>query len=251
MTRLARISVPLLVLALGGCVSSGGSMPQSHPHDAAQLNAQMGLEYMEQGNDELAMEKLQHALELDPHSADANHYMALLDVKLGRNNEAEDHYRRALSEQPNDPNILNNYGLFLCRQKRLDEARDKFLAAAKQPFYRTPEVAYTNAGICAMEVPDFKKAEEYLRAALRQNPAMPDALYEMAHLSFEQKQDLHARAFVQRYLEVAPAGPQLLLLAVRIERRLGDETSAMKYANQLRSKFPTSPEADALDEAAP
>lgn len=251
MIRVGRIALAMALLALGACVSSGGGLPEGHPHEAAQLNAQMGLQYMEQGSDELAMEKLERALKLDPNSADANHYMALLDVKLGKNKEAEEHYRRALSGRPNDPNMLNNYGLFLCRQKRLDEAQDKFLAAAKQPFYRTPEVAYTNAGVCAMEVPDFQKAEEYFRAALRQNPTMPDALYEMADLSFRQQQYLPARAFVQRYIDAAPVGPQILLLAARVEHQLGDQASAMKYANQLRSKFPTSPEADALGQGAP
>jgi len=251
MIRLDKIVMVILLPALSACVTTGGDMGPAHPRDAAAINAQMGLEYMEQGNDELAMEKLQHALKLDPDSADANHYIALLYVKLGDNKEAEQHYHRALSARPNDPNLLNNYGLFLCRQKRLDEAQEKFLAAAKQPFYRSPEVAYTNAGVCAMAVPDFKGAEDDFRAALRQDPKLPEALYGMADLSFKQQRYLPARAFVQRYLDAAPAGPRILLLAARIERKLGDEASAMKYADQLRSKFPTSPEADAVNEAAP
>lgn len=251
MTRTGKAAAAMMVLAMAGCVTTGGDVPESHPKEAASLNAQMGLQYMEQGNDELAMEKLQHALKLDPHSAAAHHYIALLDVKLGKNKEAEEHYHRALDETPNDPNLLNNYGLFLCRQHRLDEALEKFLAAAKQPFYRTPELAYSNAGVCAMEVPDLKKAEDYFRAALRQNPKMPDALYGMADLSYKQQRYLRARAFVQRYLDAAPAGPQVLLLATQVERKLGDQASAARYADQLRNKFPTSPEADVLDEAAP
>ena len=251
MTATGKAAALVMAAILAGCVSTGSDMPQSHPRDAAKLNAEMGLQYMEQGDDELAMEKLQHALKLDPHSADANHYIALLDVKLGKSKEAEEHFRAALDGTPNDPNLLNNYGLFLCRQRHLDEAQEKFLAAAKQPFYRTPEVAYNNAGVCAMEVPDLAKAEEYFRAALRLNPKMPDALYEMAVLSFKQQQYLHARAFLQRYMESAGASPQVLLLAARVERKLGDETSAAKFARQLRDTFPTSPEADALSEVTP
>ncbi len=228
------------VLLVTACTSTG-PMP-SNPKNAAELNARLGLAYMEQGENEQAMAKLKHALKLNPDSASANHYIAELYKKLGKNREAEEHYRKALSLTPSDPMLLNNYGVFLCRQGRLDEARDNFLDAAKQPFYKTPEVAYNNAGLCALEVPDMAKAEKYFRAALHSNPNMADALYAMADLKFKQQQYLSARAFLQRYMEVAPAGAPVLWLGVRVERRLGDETSAAKYAKQLQEKFPTSEE---------
>jgi len=229
------------VLLVTGCTSTGGPMP-SDPKHAAELNARLGLAYMEQGENEQAMAKLKHALKLNPDSAPAHHYIAELYKKLGKNREAEEHYRKALSLTPSNPMLLNNYGVFLCRLGRLDEARDNFLDAAKQPFYKTPEVAYNNAGLCALEVPDTAKAEEYFRAALHANPNMADALYEMADLKFKQQQYLSARAFLQRYMDVAPPAAPVLWLGVRVERRLGDQASAAKYAKLLQEKFPTSEE---------
>lgn len=228
-----------------GCTTTGGPTP-SDPKHAAALNARLGLAYMEQGDYELAMAKLKHALTLDGDSANAHHYIAELYKKLGKNREAEDHFRKALALAPADPMLLNNFGVFLCRQHRLDEALDKFVAAAKQPFYRTPEVAYTNAGLCALEVPDLVKAEDYFREALGVNPRMADALYGMADIKFKQREYLHSRAFLQRYLDVAPANPSILWLGVRVERRLGDEASAAKYAKLLQEKFPASEEAALL-----
>lgn len=244
MRQCGRVLAIAMMLLVTGC-SSSGSKP-SNPQNAADLNAQLGLNYMEQGDNEQAMKKLQHALELDSQSASAHHYIAELYQKLGQNREAEEHYRKALSLTPADPMVLNNYGVFLCLQRRLGEAQEHFLAAAKQPFYRTPEVAYSNAGSCALEVPDMAKAEEYFRTALRLNPGMPDALYEMADLKFKQKEYLQARAFLQRYMEAAPATSQSLWLGVRLERHLGDETTAAKYAKQLQEKFPSSQEAALL-----
>jgi type IV pilus assembly protein PilF len=238
------ISLLTILLVAVACTTSG-SKP-GNPHIAAEDNAQLGLAYMEQGNDELAMQKLQHALELDAKSANAHHYIAQLYMKLGKNSEAEEHYRKALSLTPSNPMLLNNYGVFLCRQQRLDEAREKFLSAAKQPFYKTPEEAYNNAGVCALKAADTAKAEEYFRDALRANPNMPEALYELADLKFKQQDYLHARAFLQRYLEVAPVSPAILWLGVRVERKLGDVISVAKYAKQLQEKFPTSREAELL-----
>jgi type IV pilus assembly protein PilF len=242
MRWLQRALILAVMATATGCSTTETGALQSNPRTAADLNAELGLAYMEQGNNEEALKKLQHALKLDPDSANANHYIAELYRKLGKNREAEEHYRKALSVAPSDPMLLNNYGVFLCGQHRLDEALKKFLAAVKQPFYKTPEVAYDNAGLCARQIPDTAKAEEYFRSALRLNPRMPDALYELADISFQERKYLHARAFVQRYMDVATPNPQILWLGVRVERQLGDQVAAAGYAKRLKERFPTAEE---------
>lgn len=241
MREIERAVILVLVLLATGCTTTNNEMP-SNPQTAADANAQLGLAYMEQGNNEEAMKKLKHALELEPNSASANHYIAELYRKLGENRKAEEHYRKALAVTPKDPMLLNNYGVFLCSQRHLDKAIKRFLAAVKQPFYKTPEVAYNNAGLCALQIPDTKKAEEYFRSALRLNPHMSDPLFELADLSYKQEKYLHARAFVQRYLDVAKPNPQILSLAVKVERKLGDTAAADGYAKQLKEKFPAAEE---------
>lgn len=242
MKRFIWLSILVMVISLLGCSTTETTLMKSNPQTAAHLNAELGLAYMEQGNYQEAMKKLQHALELNPDSASANHYIAELYRKLGKNSEAERHYRKALSLTPSNPMLLNNYGVFLCSQHHLEEALKRFKEAVNQPFYKTPEVAYNNAGLCALQIPDEAKAEEYFRTALRLNPRMPDALYEMADLSFKQKKYLHARAFVQRYMDTAKPTPQILWLGIRVERKLGDKAAAGRYAKQLTEKFPTAEE---------
>ena len=242
MKRLMWLSILVMVISSLGCSTTETSLMKSNPQTAAHLNAELGLAYMEQGNYQEALKKLLHALELNPDSASANNYIAELYRKLGKNSEAEQHYHKALSLTPSDPMLLNNYGVFLCSQHHLEEALKRFKEAVKQPFYKTPEVAYNNAGLCALQIPDEAKAEEYFRTALRLNPSMPDALYEMADLSFKEQKYLHARAFIQRYMDAAKPTPQILWLGIRVERKLGDKAAAGRYANQLTEKFPNADE---------
>jgi type IV pilus assembly protein PilF len=51
---------------------------------------------------------------------------------------------------------------------------------------------------------------------------------------------------MQRYFEVATDTPEVLLLAFRIERALGDKNAQATYALRLRGKFPQSAEARQL-----
>ena len=236
----------VLTVVLAGLLAACTAHKKIDSHYAADINAQLGLAYMQQGENERAMEKLRYALSIDPNLATANHYIAELYQRIGQDQEAEKHYRKALAATPTEPMLLNNFGVFLCKQHRLAEAENLFLTAAKQPFYKTPEVAYGNAAVCALEMPDPVKAEEYLRAALRLNPQMPESLYALSELKFNQQDYLSARAFLQRYFDVASASPQSLWLGVRIERKLGDESAAQQYAAQLRQRFPSAHETELL-----
>lgn len=227
---------------LTGCITSTSGPARKAPSDAdaGQANTSLGLSYMRQGNYELALEKLQRAVQQSPDSPEAHSAIALLYGRLGEALDADRHYRRALQLNPADPDIQNNYGVFLCGQQRYQEAEKFFLRAAENPRYSTPEAAWTNAGVCVRNVPAAEKAEGYFRKALARNPRFPDALWQMADLSFERGHLLQARAFLERRLEAAKAMPDALWLGVRVEQSLGHAEVARDYASRLKSEFPTS-----------
>jgi type IV pilus assembly protein PilF len=64
----------------------------------------------------------------------------------------------------------------------------------------------------------------------------------MAHLSYEQQNFLHARAYIQRYQQVANWTPQALLLAIKTEKKLDDQDAVSSYTLIMRSRFPDSDE---------
>ena len=246
-TRL--IAWGLSVLLLQGCVSTAGSERVRPGEDAAVANMNLGAGYLRQGRYDLAIERLQRALKQDPRLAEAHTTIALAYDRIGSKEDAEQHYKRATQLEPNNAASANAYAVFLCRENRWTDAAPYFRRAAENPTYSTPEVAYTNAGVCARDAGEVDKAEENFRAALSRNPSFPDALAGMIELSYDQKKYLQARAFMQRYLDVQQPGAPLLWMCFNIEQELGNQAAAQRCAEQLRTRFPQSPEVAQLQEA--
>ena len=117
-----------------------------------------------------------------------------------------------------------------------------FMAAAKNPLYTAPTKAYTNAGICAQKMKDDKAAEDYLLTALRLVPANTLALFSLAEMQYRQARYVAAKQWVADIERMIEPNAEVLWLALRIERKLGNREAETRYANQLRRRFPGSPE---------
>lgn len=240
-----------LAVSLAGCVSSGTTPfpgDKVSMQQASQDNVALAIKYLQQGNRDVAMQKIQKAIQQDPDNADAYMGEALIYSARGDTDRADDAYHTALRKAPNDPEIQNNYAVFLCQNKKPADSEQYFLKAAANPLYSTPDVAYTNAGVCADLVPDAVAAEKYFRKALEINPSFPEPLFQMAQLSYDQKKYLQGRAFIERFNATTPQQrPEALMLAMRIEQALGNQMGAAEYAKQLITLFPTSQQAQQLN----
>jgi len=231
----------LFAVLLGGCASTS-ERDTTDPKKAAEFNSELGLRYMAQGNNELAMEKLLKAVEYDSRSVNAHHYLAELYRRLGRMDKAGEHFRRAAALAPEDAAIQNNYGVFLCSEGRYDEGEKRFLQALQNPVWPGRHQGYENLGQCMQDKGDMAKAEQYYREALKGNPRLPKSLLAMAEISLRQGNHISARAFLQRYAAEAPHTPQSLWLGIQIERVLGDRNALASYSMSLRNNFPTAAE---------
>jgi len=202
------------------------------------------------GNDpgrmSIALEEVTEALKIDPTYGPAYNVQGLIYAALKADGQAEASFKRALSINPLDSDANHNYGQFLCERKREQEGISYFLAAMRNPLYRTPDKSYVNAGVCARRQGNVADAERYFQEALRMRPRQPQALYNLSELSYEQSDYQAAKKHMDLLVRVAQPNPEALWLAVRIERRLGDAASAASYAQQLRKNFPGSKEAKAL-----
>lgn len=240
--------IPLLVLVLAvsaGCATQQNSKVSKE--DAARFNVQLGMNYMQRGELMEAREKLERAVEQDPSFAGAHAALGILYERVGNVANARARLLRATELDPENPNLINAYAGFLCRHGERGQGMRYFEQAATNAYYRTPEIAWTNAGVCARGVPDLDLAEAFLRRALEANRTYGDALLQLADLKLEAGNSLQARAFLQRYEAVASATPYSLELGRNIELAAGDSAAAREYERRLRREFPQSVEARRLD----
>jgi type IV pilus assembly protein PilF len=243
MSRL-HITLAMILLAAPATVvwaqSPSAPAPENRMNTAALLNAQLAIAYLKQGDVGLAQKKIDKALGQNAHESLVQLGAGLVYERLEQTDKAGRFYETALRLDPHNPDMQNTYGGFQCRHGHAAEGQKLFEQAAKNPAFQTPEVAYTNAGVCARDAKDLPRAEAFFRQALLMKADFPDALLQLADVTFTRGQGLQARALVERYLRASPATPETLLLAWRIERSLGDVAMAAKYEAQLRHDFPES-----------
>jgi len=247
--------MPILALLLSGCVTSSTSPFQSDKvsmKQAAQDNVALAIQYLREGNRDAAMQKVQKAIDEDPDNANAYTAEALIYNANGDLPNAKKAYLTAMRKSSDDPEVENDYAVFLCQHGDAKGSIDYFQKAADNPRYSTPDAAYANAGLCALHIPDPAAADEYFRKALARNPTMLEPLAQLAEISYTQKNYLSARAFIERFDSLAPnSRPDVLLLGVNNERALGNQQGAVDYAKRLLKLYPTSAQAQQLQQGVP
>lgn len=217
--------------------------------EIAVANLRLGIGYMSEGIYEKALEALNRARQAKPDYSPIYNALGVLHQKLDIHDVAEDNFKMAIKLNPGDSSALNNYGLLLCQTQRYEEADEAFLKAVNNPLYAIPEVAYNNAGTCALKNGQVELAENYFNEALRRNAGVGPALIQMSEISYEQGNYMPARSYLSRYLQSNKHTSRSLWLGIRIERELGDKDAVSSYALLLRNQFSESEEAKLLGQS--
>jgi type IV pilus assembly protein PilF len=259
--RFDRVLIFSLSLLLAGCITTrtdssslGRNMPQAskadQAEDAARIHTELGQRYMASGDLQTALGKLTKALQFDPDYAPAHTVIAVLYERINKLSEAEQHYRNAVALEPSKGAPNNNLGVFLCHTGKIAEANGYFRKAVADPFYKTPDVALTNAGVCQLQAHDVAGAEASFRDAIARNPKNAEALFQLANTLYQNKDVFRARAFIQRFDALNQPTAASLKLGHDIESRLGNPEGALTYSKRLLSQFPDSEQAHTLDTTA-
>lgn len=251
-----RVELSLVSLLLTGCVSQttvevkvAEQAANSGPSQRAQIHTERAGEYYRLGNLSVALDAAQQAVAVLPTYAPAYNMLGIIYMQLREDTKAAQAFEQALKLAPNDPETLNNYGWYVCQRQNPTQAMQYFRAALKDPLYNSPERAMHNAGVCSRKAGDIATAEIQFREALQRQPLHAPSLLELADLTFAQGRVKEADALLVRHMQVMQASSaDALLLGIRIARANRDKVAEVSYVQQLRRRFPDSPQTRAATE---
>lgn len=238
------------VVVLAGCASSqsggGQELQTSSDRTDAQKRAgthlQLAIDYFEQRQMNVALDEIKQALSAYPDFPDAYSLRALVYMDMGETRLAEDNFRSAMKLAPQNPDLSNNYGWFLCQNGRPAESIAFFEAALKNRAYQSPAKAMNNAGLCSLKLKDNAAAERYFVQAFKYEPGDPSTSTNLARLYYDRRDYERARFYITRVTKADVLTADVLWLAIKIEHKLGDRSVETSLATQLRRRHPKSSE---------
>jgi len=252
--RACVVLLGLCALALGGAPTALAQKSEPPPpetfsagtpkdiHTRAKLHTELGSLYFQSGNLIVALEELTIAISINPNYAPAYSTRGLVLYYIKEFESAEKDFQQAIKLDEKDPDISNNYGWYLCNTGKEKESITYFQRALKNPLYKTPEVGFLNAGTCYLKLGDLASADDYVRRSMRFSPENPQALFQLAIISYKRGNYDAARQHLKNVIRLSDPGADVLWLSLRVERRLGDSEAERSFTAQLRRKYPDSPE---------
>ncbi|MBC3880198.1 type IV pilus biogenesis/stability protein PilW [Undibacterium sp. LX40W] len=206
------------------------------------LRMQLAIEYYQAGQLQSALEEVRQVLLAAPNTANAYSLRALIQMDLNDVEHAEQNFQYAMKLEPRNSDITNNYGWFLCQTNRERESVALFEKVMADRMYATPEKAMINAGVCSLRLKDIKNAERYFMMGYQIQPGNPSINANLAKIFFDRAQFEKARFYIQRVIKDEIFAADVLWLAIKIDSKLGDQSSVANLGTQLRRRHPNSKE---------
>jgi type IV pilus assembly protein PilF len=253
------LAVAFLAVVLAGCASQ--STVETRPvtdsriadgRRRAEVHTGLAGEYYSRGNFTVALSEVRNAVKDDPSYFPAYNVQGLIYMELHEDAQARDAFNQALKISPNNAEVLNNFGWFLCLRNDSQRGLDMIQRAAADNFYPTPEKAFLSAGLCLRRMGRMQEAEDQLRRAVLIRPDLIGALFNLAVITFERGALKDSETYLLRYMRLTNT-PSLeaITMGVKIARGLNDSGAEQSYLQQLRRRFPDAPEARELLERRP
>jgi type IV pilus assembly protein PilF len=231
------------VLISAGCTTTiTGRETKVSPERALETHINLGMQYLGEGSRDMARFHLLKALDFDSRSAAAHNGMALLFQMELENELADKHFRKAISSDRSFTTARNNYGVFLFKQGRLEDAFDQFEAAGEDTAYKMRPQVFYSLGVTAEQLGRFSEAEDAWGKALTLAPRYPKPYLELAEHFYLQKDFEKARNYLIAFDKLSRPEPRSLWLAVRLADHFGNKDRLASKGLALEKLFPNSRE---------
>ncbi len=204
----------------------------------AYCNAGIAANYI--GKFEESEDYYKKAIQIDSKDADVHYNYANLLEDLGRKIEAEEHYEKEIKLNPKDVDFHNNYALLLVELGKTSEAIQHYKKAIElNPKYIR---AHNNYATLLREKAMFSEAEKEVRTALQIYPENPYAFGTYGDILADED---YLEEAIEKYREAiknsdSMAGPTI----AEIHNNLGWAYAHLEKYNRARKEFE---EANKLD----
>jgi type IV pilus assembly protein PilF len=250
----------VLTTMLAGCATS--SQPSGARTDVTAPNAEsdvrkrahirleLASSYFEEGKTEIALDELRQVLVTDPSYADAWNLRGLIYMRLNDPVQAEESFRHAVALDARNSDTWQNYGWLQCQQGRYQDAERSFNQALQNPLYAGRPKTYLTLGICQARAGELATAQRSLAKSYELDAGNPVTGYTLSRVLYDQREYERARFYIRRINNSELANAESLWLGVKVENRLNDKQAMDQLGEQLRKRFPQSPQRASLDRKA-
>lgn len=204
----------------------------------SELRMQRASTYYSEVQYATALSELDQALQTGERRADILGLRGLVLMQLGNSEGASKNLQQALQIEPENLDLLNNFGWFLCETGQTERSLPFFERALATKTYQSPAKALMNAGRCSMKLGQRVVSENYFRRALQIDPEQIGAHASLAKLFYEAGDFKTAKRHLRQVITSARARPEDFLIAMAVERQLGDKLAEESIALQWRKRFP-------------
>ena len=212
----------------------------------AKVHVELGQAYFQVGRYGVALDEAKSAAAHDPGYAPAYQLMGLVNMYLEQNAVAAANFEHALKLAPGDPEIQNSYGWFLCTTGNEQAGLEQLASAARNPYYQSQTRAYANAGLCQLRLKNDAAAEVQFLRAIEMDGGNQQAIFHLAAITYRRGAYEAAKHYLSILHQRGESSAESLWLAIRVERKLGDRSAEATFVQQLRRRYPGSPEYQAF-----
>lgn len=231
------LAIFLVISSLTGCVGHSSSDNLIDKSKAAQARLALGMAYFREGDMQAARVNLERAVRYAPADYRMQLGMALYQQNIGENDFADSRFNQALVLAPDNGDVLNNYGAFLCSLGQYDLAQSYFDKAVNLKNSEKIADSLENSGYCLLKAGQSDRAIVNLGRALKQNPQKGARLLKMAAEYYQRDQRAEAMSLLHCYQNALPASAESLWIQIQFAALDNRSHDIQRYGQLLAQDF--------------
>ena len=256
------LTLAFLVVAMTGCQSTPSSSSNyssntrtlSDKTQMAQVRTALAGQYISERKLDDAKQQLEIAFQADGRYAPAYDMMGnLLSEEGSQINlaKADEYFKKALSIDPNFTQARNNYGVYLSKVGRHQEAIEQFNIASSTLGYLGRASSLENLGLTYLKIGDEKSAENAFNRALEIDSGSVVSKMELIDILINQKRTLSAKEHYDDLknlwqLHNEPMSARLMYQGLKLSILQNNPQERQRLSGLLLSQYPLSDEAKKL-----